>query len=312
MREWLRQIQKAELHVHLEGSVRPATLREIAPELELEEISARYEYPDFTGFLESYKWVTGHLKEPAHYGLITRRLLDELRPQNVTYVELNISAGVMLWRNQDLESNFEAIRAAAGDFPMRYLFDAVRQFGVEHVQHVAEWAVRLKHRGVVGFGLGGDEQRGPVEAFCKTLDWVRGEGLAVVPHAGETAGPSSVWNALEAGAVRIGHGIRSAEDPALLRHLAERHIPLEISITSNLRTGAIARLEDHPVRRIFDAGVPVVLNSDDPAMFHTTLVGEYELAARAFGFSRAEIAELALNGFRYALAAETRDVPRAG
>jgi aminodeoxyfutalosine deaminase len=303
-------MEKTELHVHLEGSVRPATLREIAPELSLREIEARYDYEDFLGFLAAFKWVTGRLKTPSHYGLITRRLIDELTAQNVRYAEINISAGVMLWRNQDLESNFLAVRDAATDFPARFIFDAVRQFGVEHVRHVAEWAVRLKPFGVAGFGVGGDEQRGPVESFRATLDWVRAQGLAVLPHAGETAGPESVWGALEAGAARIGHGIRAVEDPLLLEHLAAHAIPLEISITSNVRTGAVERLRDHPVRRIYDAGVPIVLNTDDPAMFGTTLVEEYEIAAREFGFSLAELAGIARNGFQFALAEEIRSLPR--
>lgn len=309
MRDTLLRLDKAELHVHLEGSVRPATLRKIAPDLSLDDIEARYEYEDFLGFLAAFKWVTGHLKKPAHYGLITRALIEELSAQNVRYGEINVSAGVMLWRNQDLEANFLAIRDAAAGFPVRFLFDAVRQFGVEHVRHVAESAVRMKSLGVAGFGLGGDELRGPVESFRETLDWVRSQGLAVLPHAGETAGPESVWRALEAGAVRIGHGIRAVEDPLLLEHLASREIPLEISITSNVRTGAVERLRDHPVRRIYDAGVPIVLNTDDPAMFGTTLVEEYELAAREFGFSLAELAGIARNGFRFALAEEIRSLP---
>jgi adenosine deaminase/aminodeoxyfutalosine deaminase len=309
MRDALLRLDKAELHVHLEGSVRPATLREIVPDLSEAEIEEHYEYEDFAGFLAAFKWVTGYLRKPSDYGLITRRLIEELSAQNVRYAEINVSAGVMLWRNQDLESNFLAIREAANGFPVRFLFDAVRQFGVEHVHHVAEWAVRLKPLGVAGFGVGGDEQRGPVEAFRETLDWVRGEGLAVLPHAGETAGPESIWRALEAGAVRIGHGIRAVEDPVLLEHLAARDIPLEISISSNVRTGAVGHLRDHPVRRIYDAGVPVVLNTDDPAMFKTTLVLEYEIAAREFGFSLEELAGMARNGFRYALSEEIRSLP---
>lgn len=299
---FLQSLPKAELHLHLEGSVRPDTLREIAPHLTTEEIAARYQYEDFAGFLRSYAWAAGHLTGPRHFHTITRALLDELRAQGTVYAELNISAGVMLWRNQDLEANFAAIEEAVAlqPMPVRYIFDAVRQFGVEHVRHVAEWAVRLCHRGVVGFGVGGDEARGPVQSFAESFALAREAGLHLVPHAGEAAGPESVWKALELGAERIGHGIRSIDDPVLVRHLADRAIPLEISITSNLRTGAVAGLRDHPVRRLFEAGVPLILNTDDPAMFHTTLLDEYALARDAFGFSDADLRQLAGNSLRYA------------
>ena len=298
---FLQSLRKAELHLHLEGSIRPVTLRELAPSLTPAEIDLRYRYSDFAGFLKSYEWAVRHLAEPRHFALITRRLLEELSVQGVVYVELNVSAGVMLWRNQDIEANFAAVEAvvAEQDIPVRYIFDAVRQFGVEHVERVAEWAVKLKPRGVVAFGVGGDEARGPVESFRDAFAYAKRAGLHLAPHAGETAGPREIWQALELGAERIGHGIRAIDDPALVRHLAENRIPLEISISSNLRTGAVARLEDHPVRRLFDAGVPIVLNTDDPAMFHTTLLDEYALARR-FGFTDAELAHLAAASLAHA------------
>ena len=157
--------------------------------------------------------------------------------------------------------------------------------------------MRLKDRGVIGFGVGGDEARGPIESFRESFQYARGSGLHLVPHAGETTGPASIWKALELGAERIGHGIRAIEDPALVRHLAEHDIPLEICISSNVCTGAVAGLEEHPVRRLADAGVPVVLSTDDPGMFHTTLLEEYRLAAGPFGLDPGGLARASL---RYA------------
>lgn len=298
----LRTLRKAELHLHLEGAVEPATLREIQPALTLEEIHDRYQYTSFHGFLMAFKWVNSFLTEPHHFALITRRLLESLAAQGVVHAEINVSAGVLLWRNLPLDDIFPAIAQAASGapFPVRFIFDAVRQFGLDHVWATARHAVKHRAFGVAAFGVGGDELNGPVEQFQEVFDYARAHGLRIVPHAGETAGPESVWRALECGASRIGHGIRSIDDPVLLKHLRDHDIPLEVCISSNVCTGAVASLRDHPVRRLYDAGVPIVLNSDDPAMFHTTLNAEYELAAREFGFSDDDLRALAANSLRYA------------
>ena len=296
------QLAKAELHLHLEGSIEPETLEELAPGLSREEIRSKYFYDGFRGFLDSFEWVTRHLEAPEDYALVARRLLQRLARENVRYAEIILSAGVILWRGQELGPIYEAVRREGAASPVEtwWLFDAVRQFGAEHVMRVAEMAAQRVGEGVVGFGIGGDEARGPAGLFSEAYRFARERGLRLTAHAGETVGPESVWAALELGAERIGHGIRSIEDPRLVRHLRDRDIPLEICISSNLATGAVARLADHPVRRLHEAGVPIVLNTDDPAMFHTSLTREYELAAREFGFSHTEIEELAGNGFRYA------------
>ncbi len=302
MVSFFQELPKAELHLHLEGSVEPETLRELAPELTLEEIRDRYRYDDFLGFLRSYKWVNDHLRGPGEYALITRRLLERLAGENVRYVELNLSVGVILWKRQDLAPVFDAVRTEAERSPVvvRWIFDAVRQFDVEDAMHVADLAAARREEGVVALGLGGDEARGPVERFSGVLKRARDRGLRLAIHGGETTGPESVWGALRLGADRIGHGIRSIEDPALVEHLAVHRIPLEICLSSNVSTGAVASLEEHPIRRLYEAGVPIVLNTDDPAMFHTTLTAEYELAAHRFGFTQDELRGLAENGFRYA------------
>ncbi len=150
-------------------------------------------------------------------------------------------------------------------------------------------AAERMDRGVIAFGIGGSEERGPANWFGDAFRFARGAGLRLTAHAGESMGPQSIWDALELGAERIGHGIAAAQDPALMRHLRERDIPLEVCISSNLVTGVVARIEDHPVRLLYDAGVPLVLNSDDPAMFRCSLTGEYALAASQFGFTREEL-----------------------
>lgn len=300
MDDFLVELPKAELHLHLEGSVEPETLRELDPAIP----DGFYSYADFDGFLKTFGAVGKLLRTPADYALITRRLLERLAAQNVRYAEIILAAGVVLWKGQEFAPIFDSVREAAQGSPVevRWIFDAVRQFGIEPAMQVAKWAAERVADGVVALGIGGSEERGPAEWFSGVFGFARSAGLRLVAHAGEGTSPASVWAALALGAERIGHGISSIDDPGLVRHLREHDTPLEVCITSNLVTGVVKRLEDHPVRRLFDAGVPIVLNTDDPAMFRCTLVGEYRLAARHFGFSETELRGIAENGFRYRFA----------
>jgi len=302
MADLLLEIPKAELHLHLEGSVEPETLHELDPATPVEEFRSLYSYTDFDAFLRAFGAIGKRLRTPADYALITRRLLERLAAQNVRYAEITIAAGVAIWKGQDFAPIFDAIREAAqgSAVEVRWILDAVRQFGVDHTMRVAELAAERVDQGVVALGIGGSEERGPAVWFTDVFAFAKRSGLRLTAHAGESMGPESVWAALKLGAERIGHGIASVHDADLMRHLRERDIPLEICISSNLVTGVVKRIEDHPVRRLYDAGVPIVLNTDDPAMFHCTLVGEYRLAANQFGFSEAELRGIAGNAFRYA------------
>ena len=304
MDDFLLQMPKAELHLHLEGSVEPETLHELDPATPVEEFRALYHYDNFDAFLRAFGAIGKRLRSPGDYALITRRLLERLAAQNVRYAEIIVAAGVVIWKGQEFAPIFDAIRQAADGSPVRvrWILDAVRQFGAEHVMRVAELAAERVDRGVIAFGIGGSEERGPAGWFHDAFAFARDAGLHLTAHAGESMGPESIWAALELGAERIGHGIAAIRDEGLLRHLREHDIPLEICITSNLVTGVVKRMEDHPLRRLFDAGVPIVLNSDDPAMFRCSLVDEYRLAQRVFGFSETELRGLAANGFRYAFA----------
>ena len=295
-------LPKAELHVHLEGSIEPATLLELEPRLTPEEIEGHYRYADFLGFLQAFKWVTGYLRNPDDYALVTRRLLERLSAENVPYAEITLSAGVCLWRNQDFAPIYDAVtrEAARHDVQVWWVIDAVRQFGVEAAWQVVRLAAERAQDRVVAFGLGGDEARGAASEFAEQLVFAVDHGLALVPHAGETTGPESVWDAVRCGAKRIGHGIRSVQDPALMEELRRSDIALEVCISSNVATGAVPSLDQHPVRKLFDAGVPIVINTDDPAMFHTTMTREYQVAAQ-LGFSESELRMLASNSFHYSL-----------
>jgi aminodeoxyfutalosine deaminase len=301
MADFILDLPKAELHLHLEGAVEPETLHELDPASSLDECRAIYSYSDFDAFLKAFGAVGKRLRSPEAYALATRRLLEKLAAQNVQYAEIIVAAGVVLWKGQDFAPIFDAIADAAAGTPVqvRWILDAVRQFGVEPAMAVAQLAAERVDRGVVAFGIGGSEERGPADWFTDVFAYARRAGLHLTAHAGESMGPESVWAALRLGAERIGHGIAAVRDPALVTHLREKQIPLEISITSNLVTGVVKRLKDHPVRKLFDAGVPIVLNTDDPAMFRCSLVEEYRLAQRAFGFTNTELDGLAKNAFRF-------------
>jgi adenosine deaminase len=309
----LAALPKAELHLHLEGAIQPATAVELAARqgisVDPEEVAARYQYHDFSSFLEAYKWVTTLLRAPADYALATQRLAEELLRQNVLYAEVTLSVGVMLRRGQDVAANFHALRQAgekvrAKGLRLAWIFDAVRQFGPGQAMEVARLAVEMKPAGVVAFGIGGDELSLPAASFREAYEFAATSGQHRLIHAGEIGGPEAVREALEIGAERIGHGIAAMHSAALAEKLVESHIALEVCPTSNLQTGALARqlglpaarIEDHPLALLVERGLDVVLSSDDPAMFHTTLNAEYALGLR-LGLSPHQMASIARKSF---------------
>ena len=305
---FIRTLPKAELHVHLEGSIEPSTLLELRQRhgmdgASLAEVEQLYNYKDFKGFLLAFKDVTGHLRTAEDYELITYRLMERLKAQNVLHAEVIVSVGVCLWRKQDFAAIFEGLergrQRGEKDFgiSLLWIFDAIRQFSAEKAQSVLDLAIRFRDRNVVGFGIGGDELAGPPERFAGVYGHGAEHGLHLTAHAGESAGPESIWGALNLKAERIGHGLTAEKDAELIEELAERQVPIEICVTSNLRTGCCVELAQHPVRRYFDAGLMLTLNSDDPAMFRTSLVDEYGLVQETFGFTDEQLREVARNSF---------------
>jgi aminodeoxyfutalosine deaminase len=325
-RSFVAALPKCELHLHLEGSVDPPTLAELSRRhnvplptennrynvagsgdvLSEADVQKLYSYSDFNGFMMAFKAVTERLREPEDYELIVYRLMQTFARQNVLHAEVYVSVGVIHWRGQEFEPIFEGLesgrRRGERDFgvSLLWIFDAVRHFGVEAAEKVFDLAARLRHRNVVGIGIGGVEERGPAENFKELYRRAAAQGLRLTAHAGETAGPESIWAALNIGAERIGHGISAVRDPELMEVLAQRQTPVEVCISSNLRTGVCASHAAHPVKTMFENGLMVTLNSDDPAMFQTSLSQEYELAQREFGFSEEQMRELARNSFEAA------------
>ena len=309
-------LPKAELHVHLEGSMQPATVVKIAARHGVRvtevEVRRRYAYQDFVEFIEAFKWVTSFLREPPDYALIVRDFAEALLAQSVTYAEVTLSIGVMQLRGQDPQANFEALLEAAAEFEprglrLRWVWDAVRQFGVNAAMEVVEAAGRCHSNKIVAFGIGGDERSIPAKQFREVYDRAEDLGMHRLIHAGEVGGPENIREAIEHLKVeRIGHGIAAINDPALMDFLAERQIPLEVCPASNVCTGALAvqlggepTILEHPLPKLFRHGIPIVLSTDDPTMFHTTLDGEYENAAR-MGLSEEELRRLVAMSFEYA------------
>jgi aminodeoxyfutalosine deaminase len=307
---FVRSLPKAELHLHLEGAIEPSTLLEIQQSHgltnSLNEVQKLYQYSDFGGFLLSFRDITEHLKAPADYETITYRLIERLKAENVLHAEVYISVGVCLFRKQEFDSIFEGLERGRArgerDFgiSLLWIFDAVRHFGSAEAQRVAELAVRYRDRKVVGFGIGGDEKRAGPELFREVFNYCADNGLRLTAHAGETAGPESIWGAMNLRAERIGHGFTACQDADLIQELAERQIPVEVCVTSNVKTGVCQNLTDHPVKRYFDEGLMVTINTDDPAMFETSLSKEYQLLQENFGFSDDHLRELARNSFEAA------------
>src|SRR6266481_2269737 len=236
---FIASLPKAELHLHLEGAIDPATLLEIQHShglktATLSDAEKLYQYSDFTGFLMAFKAITEHLQAPADYELITHRLMRRLKVENILHAEVYVSVGVCLYRQQDFAAIFEGLERGRArgerDFgvSLLWIFDAVRQFGAEKAQSVLDLAIQFHDRGVVAFGIGGDERAGPPEWFAAAYARGAEHDLHLTAHAGESAGPESIWGALNLKAERIGHGLTAAQDPELIEELAESQVPIEI------------------------------------------------------------------------------------
>jgi aminodeoxyfutalosine deaminase len=307
--DWLRKLPKCELHLHLEGTIQPATLLELSRRHDAEPLTPEaakklYIYENFSGFMDSFKAVSARLKGPDDYELITYDMIRELAAQGVVHAEVYISFGIIYyWKNADVEPYVEAIEhgrvRGEKDFgtTIYWLIDAVRHFGADEATKVFRKAAELRklYPSIVGIGIGGDEARGGAELFRESYAEAKATGLRLTAHAGETIGPESIWAAINIGAERIGHALSAEDDAELLDVLAEKQIPLELNVTSNIRTGCCKDLARHPVRKYFESGLMVTINSDDPPMFGSNLLEEYVLVQERFEFSLEQMRELAAN-----------------
>lgn len=307
---FLRALPKVELHVHLVGSASVPTVLALAARhgagpvpREQAALVDFYTFRDFAHFIDVYEHVNALVTTPADVVDLVVGLARDLASATVRYAEVTVTpmshvrAGIDPAALADaLTAGRERARAEHG-VELGWIFDAAGELGVDNAWDTLSWVHRHPPEGTVGFGLGGPEIGVGRAQFAGPFAAARAAGLRSLPHAGETTGAETVWSALrDLGAERIGHGIHAATDPRLLEHLAEHRIPLEVCPTSNVCTGAVSALAEHPLLRLVEAGVPVTLNTDDPGMFGCDLVGEYRVAHEVFGLDPAALVRLARTG----------------
>ncbi len=310
--DFISRLPKAELHVHHVGSASPRIVSELAARhpgpvpSDLEQLRSFYEFRDFAHFVEVYLAVVDLIRTPEDIRYLTYEVAREMATgQQVRYAELTCTPYTSVQphvegKGMAIEAYTEAIEdarvAAERDFGLvlRWIYDIPGESGVPSADSTLDYALNHRPDGLIGFGLGGPEIGVPRPQFQPHFEAALAAGLRSLPHAGETTGPQTIWDALHLlGAERIGHGTSAAQDPELLVHLAESGIPLEVCPSSNIATRAVASLEEHPIRAFRDAGVTITINSDDPPMFGTTLNREYEIAADLLDLDEAGVAELA-------------------
>ncbi|MEV2271831.1 adenosine deaminase [Nonomuraea africana] len=319
---FIDRLPKVELHIHLIGSASVPTVLELSrrhpgsgvPATE-EELRDFYTFRDFPHFAQVYGAVNALVRDPEDVASLVTGLARDLAPQNCRYVELQVTPYAHWIQGLPMRAVTEALDVAARrsldehGVEMAYIFDIPGEFGAEAARITLDHALNEPPAALVGFGIGGMEQERAAyrDSFRDAFSAARKAGLHSVPHGGEMTGPETVWEVIEGyGAERIGHGINCLGDPRLVAYLRETQLPLDVCPTSNVCTGQVRRIEDHPLPRLLEEGLFVTLNSDDPPMFATTLEQEYRVAAHVFGLGEAELAALAGNAVRASFMGEER------
>jgi adenosine deaminase len=315
---WYEQIPKVELHLHLEGAIPHEALWELAckyggdPEVpDIGALLRRFEYRDFPHFIETWIWKNGFIREYDDFTLIAEAVGRDLLSQNILYVEAYFSPRDFARHGLEAQGIAGAIRRGLDRVPeveVMLIPDLIRDFGPENAARTLAELVEVRDEaGIIGIGIGGSEQSFPPEPFAPVYEEARRLGLCTTAHAGEVAGAESIWGALRTlGVERIGHGTRAYEDPALLDYLAERRVPVEMCPISNVKTRVVPSIEQHPIRRYFDHGILVTVNTDDPKMFGNSLAEEYTALVDHLGFTHDDVRTLILNAIESSWMDETR------
>ncbi|MBI4457321.1 MAG: adenosine deaminase [Acidobacteria bacterium] len=309
----LREIPKIELHVHLEGSLTESQLRYLAKkyrtplwESQTDAVAELYNFQTFPDFLNAYKVCCQHLRTPEDYVQLTGSLLQQLADQHCVYAEILFTPSICSRFGLPAEEVIEAvlqrsIEASRSGPHIRWVFDTVRQWGPDLCWQTLEWAIRYQEKGVAGICIGGDEASEPARRFREVFESAEKAGLHRVAHAGEICDARSVWLAIEElRAERIAHGIRALQDPLLVDYLVGHRLPLDVCITSNFKTGVVERDQPHPIENMARSGIPFTLNSDDPGLFQTSLLQEWERAAEILHWLPEQFVTLTRQTLQYA------------
>jgi adenosine deaminase len=313
---FIGSMPKVELHVHLEGAIQAETLLKLAhkhdiplPADDVAGIQRWYRFTDFDHFIDIFTLISDCIRTPEDIELITREFLAGQAAQHIVYSEVSYvpyahfqRKGLPFAEQLDAINRAQAWAESELGVTMGLIPDISRNVTPDAGMVTAEWAIQAMQHGVIALGLGGPEAGNPPEKFAAAFARAREAGLPAIPHAGETAGAESIWGALRAlHAIRLKHGVRCLEDPALVEELRTRQIPLEVCPTSNVCLGVAPDWAHHPLPDLMNRGLYVTLNSDDPAMFNTTLTDEYRLAAHAFGLDAPVLQQLVMNAVNAAL-----------
>jgi adenosine deaminase len=314
---WYERVPKVELHVHLEGAIPHealfALIQKYGGDSSVPDVSAlarRFEYKDFPQFIEAWSWKSQFLREYDDYRHIAELTARDMAGQGIRYAEVFFSSSDPVRHGLSVQEVAWAVRAGLARVPeieIALIADLVRDFGPESEMVTLAQLKEAKGLGVVGIGIGGSEQKYPPAPFKQLYEEARSMGFRTTAHAGEAAGAQSIWDAVRKLEVeRIGHGTRAWEDPELVEHLVSHRIPVEMCPVSNVRTGVVRSLREHPIRQYFEAGMLVTVNTDDPKMFQTRLADEYRLLEQEFGFTKTDIHELILSAIRASWLPEDR------
>jgi len=311
LEQFILEIPKVELHLHLEGAIPLPTLLNFIQKRggnnsvnNLEDLKKRLVYSNFIQFIKVWLWKNSFITKYEDFEELAYQVLQSLSHQNVKYVEAFYSPRDFTFRNKKLsacgitESLIKGKKRAFDDFGIHseFIVDVVRDYGPRMAMNLIKELTNYLGQGLIGIGLGGSEKLFPAGLFIKVYQEARDRGFRLTAHAGEAAGAKSIWAALdELGAERIGHGLRAYEDPRLIDYLKERQIPLEMCVVSNIKTQVCKSFKEHPVKNYFKEGLMVTVNSDDPTMFNTSITNEYLVLIKKFGFSLKEIKQINLN-----------------
>ena len=306
---WYERVPKVELHLHLEGAIPIPALWELVKKYggdpmvpDPAALQRRFAYRDFPHFIETWVWKNQFLREYEDFSFIAEAVAADLTGQNIRYAEIFYSPPDFARHGLKTQELTQAIRTGLDRVPgikVRLVADLVRDFGPQKAAVTLAEVAEVKHLGVIGIGIGGSEHDFPPEPFQQVYEQARKQGLHTNAHAGEAAGAESVWGTIRAlKVVRIGHGTRAGEDQALLNYLVVKQIPIEMCPISNLRTGVVASIAQHPIREYFERGLLVTVNTDDPKMFGNSLAVEYQVLVDQLGFSKDQVRRLILNAIQ--------------